>query len=191
MFAIAFNERTWPALPPGEPFTNDATILGGALAGVIQPRGRTALFDAVQAGLDYVERGSHARRVLTVISDGGDNASVATLAGLVSRAQSSNVVIYAVGLVDPLDRRVDPKTLKQLAAASGGEVFRPQTVQEVRGVLQFIAKEVRHSYTVGYVPSTSLDSSYHRLSVTVSAPGRGTLIARTRGGYQRRLAGAR
>ena len=44
----------------------------------MRPDGRTALYDAVVAGIDHLGRGSRARKVLVVVSDGGDNASEAT-----------------------------------------------------------------------------------------------------------------
>ena len=41
--------------------------------------------------------------MLVVVSDGGDNASALTRAQVLARAQASNVVIYTIALVDPMD----------------------------------------------------------------------------------------
>src|SRR5215831_2451638 len=74
MFTICFNEHVWRGLPDGQPFTSDHRELHEALdsAGA---RGQTALFDAIDAGLHQLDQGSMPRKILIVVSDGGDNAS--------------------------------------------------------------------------------------------------------------------
>lgn len=65
-FALAFNERVRSALPAATPFTSDRVVLRQALDAVIRTRGRTALYDAIVAGLDYAER--------AVVLEGDDDA---------------------------------------------------------------------------------------------------------------------
>jgi len=65
----------YPVLPPTAPFTNDSTVLRAALEHHVSARGRTALYDAITTGVDYLSRGTRERKVLVVLSDGGDNAS--------------------------------------------------------------------------------------------------------------------
>jgi len=183
VFGVAFNEDWWAVLPPSAPFTSDAEVLRQRLSEAIQPRGRTGLFDAIAAGLSYAERGSHARKVLVLISDGGDNASELSFDDIVRRTQSSNAVIYAVVIADPLDREARPEVLKRLARASGGEVFTPRTADQIKDVLKHIAHDIRHSYTLGYVPSRS-DGQYHRLRVVASTARMRQLVVSTREGYR-------
>jgi len=122
-FALTFNEYVRPALPETEPFTSDGTTLRRALLEALFARGRTALYDAIVNGLQYGTRGMHERRVLVVISDGGDNASAATFDEVLRQTQISNTVIYTIALVDSLDRDAKPGRLRRLADASGGEIF--------------------------------------------------------------------
>jgi len=91
LFAIAFNDSLHAALPPTAPFTSDVAVLQDALTNTIRAYGRTALFDAIAAGLDYLGRGRHERRVLVIVSDGGDNASHTTFEEVVTKTQASNV----------------------------------------------------------------------------------------------------
>jgi Ca-activated chloride channel family protein len=63
LFALAFNDHLTAALPPSAPFTGDTAVLQDALRNTIRASGRTALFDAIAAGLDYLGRGRHERRV--------------------------------------------------------------------------------------------------------------------------------
>jgi VWFA-related protein len=185
VFALVFNDDVENVLRDGT-FTSDPVVLGGALAKAFQPAGRTALYDAVVDGLDYAQRGSRDRRVLVVLSDGGDNASEATLKDVVARVQASNTVIYSVALADPLDSDANPGKLKQLAEMSGGEVFEPRNVAEVRKAFQKIARDVRHMYTIGYEPTnTAYHAGFHRIRVDVKTADGRRLSVHSRAGYQK------
>jgi Ca-activated chloride channel homolog len=183
IFALLFNETVTPALAAAQPFTGDPAVLEEALSRSIIARGRTAFFDAVLEGLAYVSRGEHPRKVLVVIGDGGDNESDATLADMIRKAQASNVVIYTVALVDPVDREAKPERLARLAEVTGGETFAPRTTRAVGAVLQRIASDIRHTYTIGYASTRPPDDSFRRVRVIVSPPGKERLTVRTRGGY--------
>jgi VWFA-related protein len=184
MFALAFNESVRAALPPDAPFTSDVTVLREAIARTVHARGRTGLFDAISHGLAYVAQGSHERKVLVVVSDGGDNASRTTFDEVIARTRASDAVIYTVALVDPDERDANPKLLKQIAQASGGEAFAPHDVREIAEVLRHIARDIRHTYTIGYVPASSArDGAFRRIRVIVESPDHRRLAIRTRGGY--------
>jgi VWFA-related protein len=189
MFALGFNEDVVSALPPSAPFTSESGVLRDALHRSIGAYGRTALYDAISRGLDYLGRGNRERKVLIVLSDGGDNASQATLDQVRTKAQSSNAVIYTIALVDPLARDANPKLLREIADSSGGEAFRPREARDIPSVLQRIARDIRHAYTIGYVPSdVERDGTFRHLRVVVTSPDSRRLHVRSRGGY---LAGTR
>jgi VWFA-related protein len=176
LFALAFNDHVRAALPPAAPFTSDVAALQDALTNTIRTYGRTALFDAIAAGLDYLGHGRHERRVLVIVSDGGDNASHTT--------QASNAVIYTVALVDPIDRDANPGLLRRIAQATGGEAFTPRHADDIAEVLQHIARDIRHTYTLGYVSTNSVrDGAFRQIRLIVQSPDRRRLIVRTRSGY--------
>src|SRR5688572_12995057 len=114
LFTVNFNERVWPGLPSGRPFTSDRGELRAALARSTA-RGQTALFDALLAALQQLDRGAQPRRVLIVVSDGGDNASRARFADVLDAALRRDVVIYTIGLADRDDRDAKPKLLRELS----------------------------------------------------------------------------
>jgi VWFA-related protein len=184
LFAFAFNDWPTSALPAESPFTSDPDRLADALTEVVQPRGRTALFDAIAAGLEYAARGRHPRQVLVVMSDGGDNASTATFDQVAARTQTSNVVIYGVALVDPLTPGARPEVLRRLARATGGEVFAPKTIGDVREALGHIAEDIKQAYMLGYVPSGTAPGQTHALRVVVSSRVDRDLRVRTRENYR-------
>jgi len=142
-----------------------------------------AFFDAVVEGIDYLASATNQRKVLVIIGDGGDNESERTFDEVLRRAQGSNVLMYAVALVDPVDSEASPKRLDQLARATGGVVFTPGTRGTVQDVLQRIAVDIHHTYTLGYEPDRAADGSLRKVDVRVSAPGGVRPIVRTRSGY--------
>jgi Ca-activated chloride channel family protein len=185
IFGLAFNERVRAALPASAPFTNDPRVFGVALTAAMGAQGRTAMYDAIRSGLTYVAKGSHLRRVLVLVGDGGDNASTATYDQVLKEAQASNAAIYTVGVIDPLEREADPGLLRRLAQATGGASYFPRHVNEVEDVLREITRDIRHSYTLGYVSSNSArDGGFRRIRVTVSDPIRRSLVVRARDGYR-------
>src|SRR4030095_254787 len=98
----------------------------------------TAIYNAVNEGLRYVSKGTFDRQILVVVSDGGDNASATTRAQVLGNAQAAKAVIYTVALVDPMDTEADPGFLAQLSQLTGGQAFRPRSIEKVGDVLQQI-----------------------------------------------------
>ena len=132
-------------------------------------------------GLDHLAKGSRGRKVLVVVSDGGDNASDARLDAVLARARDFNAAIYTIGIFDPDDMDKNPGVLKSLANATGGERFLPRSPGELLAACETIAREIRGGYTIGYVPPAR-DGAYHRIKVEIDSPAR-KLNIRTRPGY--------
>jgi VWFA-related protein len=184
LFALAFNENVAAALPADAPFTNDSNALRDGLERIMIARGRTALYDAISAGVDYLARGSRERKVLVVLSDGGDNASRTSRERAVRKAQESNAVVYTIALIEPGMRGSNPRLLEELSQSTGGRSFRPSRANDLPGMLRDIAREVRHTYTIGYSSTnTARDGGFRRVRVVVTAPPGRPLVVRSRTGY--------
>jgi VWFA-related protein len=184
IFALAFNENVYTVLPGTAPFTNDSNILRDSLERTIGTRGRTALYDGIAGGVDYLARGSRERKVLILLSDGGDNASRSTRDEAVQKAQASNAVLYTIGLIEDGSRDANPALLKELSQASGGESFRPKTPAAIADALHRIATDIRHTYTIGYASTnTARDGGFRSVRVVVTAPPGRPLVIRSRTGY--------
>ena len=182
LFAVWFNDDVHRALP-GQMFlpASDHTGLSRLLTTLV-PEGRTSLYDGLIAALDHLSNGSRARKVLVVVSDGGDNASEATLDRVLARARSSSAVIYTIGLFDDLDPDRNPGVLKALSSATGGERFLPDAASPLMKACEHIAREIRSGYTIGYVPPDR-DGAFHHVRVEVVTPAKRKLNVRTRPGY--------
>jgi len=187
-FVVNFNDEYY--LDTEGEFTNDQQNLNEALSR-IDSRGSTALYDAVIGSLNHLKKGHKDKRVLLLITDGDDDASRSSLADTVRAAEKSNAAIYAVGVFSADDRKNDKKMvrnstriLNQLAQATGGQAYFPETLDEVTPLCEQIAREIRNQYTIGYYPTNeALDGTFRTVKVDVMAPGHAKLTARTRTGY--------
>lgn len=183
-FTVHFNERPWFGLPASQPFTRDITAFRAALQRT-PTRGRTALFDALALALAHVERGEAQKKVLIVLSDGGDNASKRRFADVLEKARRSDTVIYTIGMADQYDDGADPDVLKQLAHATGAEAYFPKDTSDLTELLERIARDIRSGYTIGYVPADRA-TGFQEVRVDVASPGRDALTVRARSGYERK-----
>ena len=181
LFTTNFNEHVWSGLDDGQDFTSDGNTLRLALDRTTA-RGTTAFFDALATAMQHLQRGHASRKVLVVVSDGGDNASHTTCDEILDAALRSDVVIYTVGIFDDSDDDKNPKLLKKLAAVTGGEAFFPRTNAEVKPVFERIARDIRSSYTLGYAPQDG-HGGEHRLHVDVRDPDHRKLAVRARSEY--------
>jgi len=182
LFAVRFNDDVQYVIPE-RPFllAGDVADLENAVNG-IHPDGRTALYDGLISALDHVAQGSRSRKVLIVVSDGGDNASDAKLDSVLARARASNVAIYTIGIFDADDMDKNPGVLKSLAHTTGGERFLPRSPGDLLRICERIAREIRGGYTIGYVPPAQ-DGAYHRVRIEIQTASGPKLNVRTRPGY--------
>lgn len=185
MFVVTFNENVSFGLPAGTPFTDQLEPLAIALSR-IAAGGMTGLYDAIAAGLEHLKKGRWEKKVLIVISDGGDNASRHTLPQIMTMAKRSNATVYTIGTFEANDPDRNPDILKRLAQSTGGEAFFPRRLRNIRLVSEQIARDIRNQYTIAYLPANPRhDGTYRVIQVKAQAPGggRGRLSVRVRAGY--------
>lgn len=183
MFVINFNENVSFGLSAETPFTDEASRLHVALSRM-RTGGMTALYDAIAAGLEHVDAGNWDKKVLIVVSDGADNASKLDLAQITAMAEKSEAILYTIGLFMPDDPDRNPGALRQLARATGGEAFLPQSATGVLPIFERIAHDIRNQYRIVYAPTNETqDGTYRTVEVRAVRPGGGRLFVRTRTGY--------
>jgi Ca-activated chloride channel homolog len=184
MFVVNFNEHVSFGLPEDMLFTNKITPMQMAIERS-PTSGKTALYDAISISLDHLKLGQHNKKVLIVISDGGDNASMQNnLKQIMAQAIASNAVIYAIGLFDESDMDRNPNVLKQFARVTGGEFFQPETLADVIPICAHIAQDIRSQYTIAYAPTNRAeDGAFRNVQVRAKASGQDRLTVRTRTGY--------
>ncbi|MGA8621903.1 MAG: VWA domain-containing protein [Candidatus Sulfotelmatobacter sp.] len=183
IFVVNFNEKVSFGLPDDIPFTDNVAQLEVALS-KIAANGETALYDAVAIALEHLKKGTRDKKVLVVISDGGDNASKRNLAEIMALIGNPDVIIYTIGIFGEEDPDRNPGVLKRLAKDTGGEAFFPESSKDVVSICERIAHDIRTQYTIAYVPTNrKLDGSYRVIEVKANAPGHGRLFVRTRTGY--------
>jgi Ca-activated chloride channel homolog len=185
MFVVNFNDRVTLGLPGAEPFTDRPEELEAAISKT-PATGQTRLYDAVVQALERLRTGTYAKKVLVVISDGGDNASVLKLPEVLKKAEESSAAIYTIGIFEDEDPDRNPDVLRRLARATGGEAFFPRKLEDVVANCENIARDIRHQYTLGYAPAAAAKPGVFRsIRVVAATQGSGKLLVRARAGYIR------
>ena len=183
MFVVNFNEHVSLGLPGAIRFTNRPDELETAILKT-PADGMTALYDAVSLALGRLQAGGRDKKVLIVISDGGDNASKRKLAEVLRMAEQSSALVYTIGIFDEEDPDRNPGVLNRLARVTGGEAYIPGNFAALPAVCERIARDIRHQYTIGYVPANPAQrGTYRAIRVVAAAPGAGKLSVRARAGY--------
>lgn len=176
-------------------WTADATAIVNKMSGV-QPKGPTALFDACRFAVEKVQQGRHPKRALILLTDGLDNNSRYSFNELRKLIRESGVMVYAMHT--PRSQYAGTSLgvegwaiLDELSKSAGGLTYVsvPLKQDEANQILEAIAAELRHQYTITIEPlSQHADGKFHKIKVKVNPPADATrelkkLSARTREGF--------
>ncbi len=161
--------------------TRDPRVVLDSLS-MVKTGGNTALYDAVYLGMDRVSRGSHKKRAVIIISDGMDNNSRYSYQEMRRYMKEADVIIYAAGVYG--SEYEGHPFLEQLSESTGGKAYFA-TDGSLDEIFERIALELRHQYSIGYVPKDfNPDGKWHKLKVKINPPrGMPKLSVRSREGY--------
>jgi Ca-activated chloride channel family protein len=168
--------------------TRDPNAVLDKVTGV-RTKGNTALYDAVYLGTENVTRGPHQKRALLIIGDGQDNNSRYNVDEVRRLLKESDVIIYSVGINGNVayspEEAQGQRYLLALSIATGGQAFFPSSDLELDEIFERIALDLRHQYSIGYIPKDfNQDGKWRKLRARVSPPrGMPRLMVQTREGY--------
>ena len=158
------------------PFTLDASRISREL-GAVEAGGWTALNDSIVLAAHESRKAHNQRRVLLVISDGGDNNSRYSVGEMISMLREADVRVYAISIYDK------SALLTRICEETGGRVIRVRKLSELPEAMEQLSIEMRSEYVVGYAPEKSNnDGRYHRVRVAVQPPAG---MARVRTSWRR------
>ena len=155
------------------PFTSQATDIRSALL-FARPHGSTALFDAVALAADEMHRAQNRRKVLFLISDGGDNHSRFTERELRWLLDEEDVQIHAIGIHDHMGSREEargPEVLEDLAAITGGQHHMVDDIRQLPALAGNMSIALHDRYLLGYKPTPlGLPGQFRRIDVKLVQP---------------------
>ena len=146
----------------------------------------TSLYDAVYLGADRLGR-KEGRKVLVLVSDGGDTASSATYAQALEQALRNEVMIYSiidVPIAASAGRELGGEhALITLAEQTGGKSF---YVSEggLDKAFARVSDDLRTQYLIGYYPRNQEPGRiFHRVRVTIPRASAEDFNIRSKTGY--------
>jgi Ca-activated chloride channel family protein len=177
-FLVLFSDRARLA----QPMTNDIRQIQNKIS-VTEPRGSTALLDAIYIGLDTIRSGTNAKKALIVVTDGEDNHSRYTFGEVREFAREVDTQIYIIGEHGTLG--YGEGIMQDLARMSGGRVFFPNSLNEMEYFVELIQSELRHQYILGYISTNKRrDGTWRKISIKLDPPaGLPRLFLHHREGY--------
>jgi len=166
------------------PFTSDMKAID---RGIDHPLlgAATALYDALYLGSRGLDK-RQGRKVIVVITDGGDTVSRTDYKEAVRAAQEAEAIVYSI-IVVPIEASAGRDTggehaLIQLSEDTGGKYFYSESVSQLDDAFKKISDELRTQYLLAYYPSEKFsDSSFRRIQVNVNSVS--GLNVRHRAGY--------
>jgi Ca-activated chloride channel family protein len=158
------------------PFTSDLKKID---AGIDRAHNgaATALYDAVFLGSQALSR-RQGRKVMVVITDGGDTVSQVDYKEALRAAQEAEAIIYSIIIV-PIEADAGRDTggehaLVQISRDTGGKYFYATSLPQLDSAFQKISDELRTQYLLAYYPSERYsDSEFRQLRVDLTNPPAG------------------
>jgi len=157
----------------------------------VQMGAATALYDAIFLGGQALMH-RPGRKVLVVITDGGDTMSRVDYQGALREAQQADSLVYSIIMV-PIEASAGRNTggehaLIQMSEDTGGKYYYADTPQQIDRAFRRISNELRTQYVLGYYPHQRVSASdFRRIQVTITPPADSDLQlplhARHRTGY--------
>jgi len=155
------------------PFTSDLRVVDRGIARV-HVGAATALYDAIFLGSQALMR-RQGRKVLVVITDGGDTMSAVNYQEALREAQQADALMYSIIMV-PIEASAGRNTggehaLIQMSEDTGGKYYYADTPQQIDRAFRRISDELRTQYLLGYYPRQRLSGSdFRRIQVKVTPP---------------------
>ncbi len=169
------------------PFTSDMRKVDAAVE-KIRSGAATAMYDAIYLASQALDK-RQGRKVMVIITDGGDTVSKVDYKEAVRAAQQAEAIVYCI-IVVPIEASAGRDTggehaLITLSEETGGKYFYATSVPQLDDAFRKIGDELRTQYLLAYYPSQRLaDSEFRRLEVKVNGvPAATTYHVRHRSGY--------
>ena len=169
------------------PFTSDIKTIDHGIDR-IHVGSATALYDALYLSSRALDR-RRGRKVIVVITDGGDTVSKTDYRDAVRAAQEAEAIVYSI-IVVPVEASAGRDTggehaLIQLSEDTGGKYYYASSLPQLDSAFRQISDELRTQYLLAYYPSQrTSDHEFRRIEVNLDGvPQSGDYRVRYRSGY--------
>jgi len=148
----------------------------------LRASGRTALFDAIgQVALKMESQ--QGKKVIVLLTDGGDNASSLNRQSAANRARKTGVPVFAVAEGDALKDDNAASLLRELAESTGGHMYKAHHPKDIDEVFNAIAGDLQSGYLLAFhAPTEEKSTPWHELQILVSHTTKPVTV-RARTGY--------
>jgi Ca-activated chloride channel family protein len=149
-------------------FSSDMKYLDRGIEALTAGAG-TSLYDAIYLGAEtLLDR--KGRKVIVLITDGGDTTSATSYQNALRRAQEAEAIIYSIIVVpvaaDAGRNLGGEHALIQLSKDTGGKYYYAESIAQLDSAFREISDELRTQYLIAYYPNRRVsDSPFRRIQV--------------------------
>src|SRR5690349_10301664 len=150
---------------------------------LLQPSGYTALLDSIYFALNKLRVARFPRKVILIISDGGENDSRFKFREIKALAEESDVTVYAIRPVDAIpmfktiEERLGNRLLSGITDATGGRTVSLGYNDNIPQAAAAISTELRNQYVLGYHPTQgSRNGKLHKIKVRMTKANDSTMV---------------
>ena len=155
-FVIVFSDSPSMTVP----YTNDAKLMPK----MFSQTGEEPLYDAIYNGIDAMKEAANPRKIVLVVTAGGDNGKGQTDDQLVNYAIKQPVQVYSINMGGG---SAPANTLDLLAGVTGGLAYVSSDSSFIlENLSDELARALRTQYLIGY-KSTNTKQDGHRRGVKV------------------------
>jgi Ca-activated chloride channel family protein len=152
----------------------------------LKPEAGTSMYDAIYLAANRELADRDGRKVMVMVTDGGDTISQHTYHEALRALHNADTVLYAM-LVVPIPTDAGRNTggenaLTTLTQGTGGKVFVPTVGRELDAAFDEVLRDLRTQYLIGYYPKAVplTKERFHRIDIKTNDP---KLRVITRTGY--------
>jgi Ca-activated chloride channel family protein len=160
-------------------FTSDHKVLLDGIDNLYLEGGVSSILDAISLSnesiIELTKGKGNVRRPIIIITDGEERHSYFTRTQIIKQLKDSGAQVMAIAFQQKLKgQKVKERAsnlLNEITLQSGGNVFYPQSVADIKIQVKQIMMEIRAPYVVGYESTKPVrDGMFRKVRIEVDTP---------------------
>lgn len=130
----------------------------------LRAQGNTAIYDALNKGVDDLMRTKQGQKAIVLFTDGSDTDSQCSMKITLDKANMAQIPIYVIGLKS---KDLSPVTLNKIASETNGRYLEAGTPDELQAMYQKIGNKIKKQYCIVMTVSESNLPIQNSLTISI------------------------
>jgi len=130
----------------------------------LRAQGNTAIYDALNKGVDDLMRTKQGQKAIVLFTDGSDTDSQCSMKITLDKANMAQIPIYVIGLKS---KDLSPVTLNKIASETNGRYLEADNPDELQAMYQKIGNKIKKQYCIVMTVSESNLPIQNSLTISI------------------------